>query len=247
MNMANTTQDELYQTFLSVSGQQTTALGDTTTTLADVVAQVGEMLSAIPAPVTPPAQSSSGATSGSGSTLGSVASTVLESGLGLVPLVSGLVSLFSGGSSTPAPLVKYAKPPAASFQAEESQGQVTGVAYDQTGMPRSYAPVTATGSTNGTTEDFGEMGMPLNSAPEAVSASGSTAAPQSYAAADPGGGASSSGNGSGNTGGTAAPQITVNVQAMDARSFLDRSSDIAAAVRDAMLNMNSINDVMNDL
>ena len=47
--------------------------------------------------------------------------------------------------------------------------------------------------------------------------------------------------------GTSAPQITVNVQAMDARSFLDRSSDIAAAVRDAMLNLNSINDVVNDL
>ena len=46
----------------------------------------------------------------------------------------------------------------------------------------------------------------------------------------------------------AAPsQITVNVQAMDARSFLDRSGDIALAVRDAMLNSNSINDVVNDL
>jgi hypothetical protein len=47
--------------------------------------------------------------------------------------------------------------------------------------------------------------------------------------------------------GAAPPQITVNIQAMDARSFLDRSSDIAAAVRDAMLNLNSINDVVNDL
>jgi hypothetical protein len=45
----------------------------------------------------------------------------------------------------------------------------------------------------------------------------------------------------------AAPQITVNVQAMDARSFLDRSTDIAAAVREAMLHMNSINDVINEL
>jgi hypothetical protein len=44
-----------------------------------------------------------------------------------------------------------------------------------------------------------------------------------------------------------APQITVNVQAMDARSFLDRSGDIAAAVREAMLNLNSINDVVNEL
>ena len=43
------------------------------------------------------------------------------------------------------------------------------------------------------------------------------------------------------------PQNTVNVQAMDARSFLDRSGDIALAVRDAMLNLNSINDVVSDL
>jgi hypothetical protein len=44
-----------------------------------------------------------------------------------------------------------------------------------------------------------------------------------------------------------APQVNVTVQAMDARSFLDRSSDIAAAVREAMLNLNSINDVVNEL
>ena len=53
---------------------------------------------------------------------------------------------------------------------------------------------------------------------------------------------SASVNGSG-----AASQITVNVQAMDARSFMDRSSDIALAVRDAMLNLNAINDVVNEL
>jgi len=47
--------------------------------------------------------------------------------------------------------------------------------------------------------------------------------------------------------GAAAPQITVSVQAMDAQSFLDRSSDIAQAVRSAMLSMSSINDVVNEL
>lgn len=41
--------------------------------------------------------------------------------------------------------------------------------------------------------------------------------------------------------------ITVHVQAMDSRSFLDHSADIASAVRQAMLNMHSINDVVNDL
>ena len=46
---------------------------------------------------------------------------------------------------------------------------------------------------------------------------------------------------------SAAPQISVNVQAMDARSFLDHSNEIAQAVRQAMLNLNSLNDVVNDL
>jgi hypothetical protein len=43
------------------------------------------------------------------------------------------------------------------------------------------------------------------------------------------------------------PQININVQAMDSRSFLDYSGDIASAVREAMLNMHSLNDVVNEL
>ncbi len=45
----------------------------------------------------------------------------------------------------------------------------------------------------------------------------------------------------------ASPQVVVQVQAMDSQSFMDRSSDIARAVREAMLNMHSLNDVVNDL
>ncbi len=41
--------------------------------------------------------------------------------------------------------------------------------------------------------------------------------------------------------------ITIQVQAMDSRSFLDHSNEIAQAVREAMLNMHSLNDVVNDL
>jgi hypothetical protein len=41
--------------------------------------------------------------------------------------------------------------------------------------------------------------------------------------------------------------ITVQVNAMDSRSFLDHSEDIARAVREAMLHSHSINDVVNDL
>ncbi len=43
------------------------------------------------------------------------------------------------------------------------------------------------------------------------------------------------------------PQVTVNVSAMDSRSFLDHSAEIAQAVRDAMLYMHPVNDLINEL
>ena len=43
------------------------------------------------------------------------------------------------------------------------------------------------------------------------------------------------------------PQISIQVNAMDSQSFMDHSYEIAQAVRSAMLNMNSINDVVSDL
>ncbi len=46
---------------------------------------------------------------------------------------------------------------------------------------------------------------------------------------------------------TGGQQITVQVQAMDSQSFLDHSDDIAQAVRQAMLNMSSINDTISNL
>ena len=41
--------------------------------------------------------------------------------------------------------------------------------------------------------------------------------------------------------------ITIQVNAMDSRSFLDHSEEIASAVKQAMLNSNSLNDVISDL
>ena len=205
--MASSTQDGLYQTFLAVSGQQTSALGDATAMLANVIAQVDELQNSNPAPWRRPRRRDDGVVERRREHVGSVASTVLESGFGLAPLISGLVSLFSGGdTAAPAPLVKYAMPAAADFQGAESQGQVTGW-------------ITTRRECRGVTRRRGQAR-----------------------------GASGSPNGSaGGAAGGASPQITVNVQAMDARSFMDRSNDIAPAVRDAMLNLNSINDVVNDL
>ncbi|MEO8049695.1 MAG: hypothetical protein ABI833_04700 [Acidobacteriota bacterium] len=44
-----------------------------------------------------------------------------------------------------------------------------------------------------------------------------------------------------------APQITVQVHAMDSQSFLDHSGDIALAVRQAMLQSNVLNDVIREV
>jgi len=44
-----------------------------------------------------------------------------------------------------------------------------------------------------------------------------------------------------------ASQVVVQIQAMDSRSVMDRSDDIARAVREAMLHSHSLNDVVTDL
>jgi hypothetical protein len=49
------------------------------------------------------------------------------------------------------------------------------------------------------------------------------------------------------TAAAAQQQITVQVQAMDSQSFLDRSNDIAAAVRKAMLETSMLNDVIREV
>jgi hypothetical protein len=46
---------------------------------------------------------------------------------------------------------------------------------------------------------------------------------------------------------SATPQIQINVQAMDSRSFADHSDEIARAVREAMLRSHNLNDVISEL
>lgn len=61
-------------------------------------------------------------------------------------------------------------------------------------------------------------------------------------------GADSGQNGLSRTNGaTGQPQVTLHIQAMDTQSILNRSTDIAQAVRQAMLQSHPINDVVADL
>ncbi len=133
-------------------------------------------------------QTNSSSSSGGPSAAGTVLS-LFGTGLGLSPLISGLVRLFGGGGSSSAPpaLTKFALPDSVNVNAGVSsafQGAF-GVDAAQGNLPRAVVQ------------------------------------PQ-----------------------TASPQITVQVQAMDSRSFLDHSNDIALAVRQAMLESNVMNDVV---
>jgi hypothetical protein len=214
--MASTTQDKLYETFVAVSGQQDSNPGgalasgeEIAASLSDTVNQLGELQGGSEAQAASGSSSTSSAstTSSGGSTAESIATTVLESGLGMVPLIVGLLGLFGGGG-TPAPtLEKYAMPERQYFEGADTGSDISGADYDQMGMPRAYS-----------------------AAPDGTGAqTGGTASPDSGSS------------------GAGAAQITVNVQAMDSQSFLDHSNEIAQAVRAAMLNSNSINDVVNNL
>jgi len=154
-------------------------------------------------------------TGGTGSTIESALTTFLEGGLGIVPLVSGLIGLFDEGSSAPPQLEKYQKPSSIDFVSADTPNGLAAADYDQLGMPR-----------------LADTAVPTSTAASSSAASGSST----------GGTASSAGPSA-----TVTPQMTLNIQAMDAQSILDRSSDIAQAVRSAMLNMSSINDVISDL
>lgn len=152
--------------------------------------------------------------SGAGSTAETVATSVLASGFGIVPLIGGLLGLFGGGSPNASPPLRYEKAAPISFMSADMGGGLEAMDYDQTGLPRPY-------------------GSPSDAQPGATGTQGGGTTVQN----GPGTPASSA----------ASPQITVSVQAMDSQSFMDNSAQIAAAVRNAMLNMSSLNDVVNDL
>lgn len=135
------------------------------------------------------AAQSSGSSGSMLGAIGSVASSFL--GGGIVPLISGLIDLFGGGSSdTPPVLTRYSPPASLNFSAANGPGSsLQGVSYDQSGQPRT----------------------------------------------------------AGSNSGGSSQAITIQVQAMDSQSFLDHSQDIASAVRQAMLNMHPLNDVISDM
>ncbi len=108
-------------------------------------------------------------------------------------------------------------------------GKATEPALERFSLPepiRAEAGLSSSGQMYSITRGSGDQ-------PRVVSPISSTAEPQTQAAVNGGSGA--------------VQNITVNISAMDSKSFMDRSDDIARAVREAMLHSHSLNDVVNDL
>jgi hypothetical protein len=221
--MASKTQERLLEEFGGLFNAGTGG-GDSglTQSLAETVNQLGQVsaamagnpgsVAATPAGTdTPGGRATAADGDDGGPSAGSIATTLLEGGFGIVPLITGLMGLFGGGSDAPPALQKYVMPSAISFESADTGSGLSAADFDQTGAPRLYS-----------------------SAADASSDSGGSDGGSAGAAPGAGGGA-------------AGPQITVNVQAMDAQSFMDYSSQIAQAVRGAMLNLSSLNDVVNEL
>jgi hypothetical protein len=188
-------------------GQTTSGSGLSEPSVINMSAEAGGRLNSEPTTVAvePYGSSGSGGSSG-GSSILSLVSSALGGGLGVIPLVSGLMGLFGGGSSEPPPLEKYVQPNQLDFTGADTPGGIEDADYNQYGMPRLYSDATTT----------------------STSQSGSLTT-------------------AGATGSGAGSPINVTIQALDSQSFLDRSNDIAQAVRQAMLSSSSINDVINDL
>ncbi len=177
-------------------------------------------------------------------------SKVLSTALKMVPVAGALLSIFGGDDAkTPEPLVRYALPPALRFEAANSAAGVTSVDYGQEGLPR-----LATRKANAAVETFEaafeEPGATVRQfGDESSLASGDSRSETGYAGRVRNSAASQPAyEERTQTAAAREPaQVTIQVQAMDSRSFLDHSAEIAQAVREAMLNMHALNDVVSDI
>ncbi len=250
--MPNTTEDSLYETFRALAenlGQVPNPITEASQELARSADGVSKAMESarmawdrvVPVSAeTPTSAATAKASTGAGSS-DSASSTVLNAVFGNLPMASTVLSnngSSGDGSSTVETILSTVFK--SGFGLIPLVGGLLGLfggGGSETTMPLvKYAlPPTlefqaAQNEWGLEASDYDQMGMPRMLEESSISAS------------------QERGNGNlASSPGRQTAQITVNVNAMDARSFLDRSNDIAAAVRDAMLNLNSINDVVNDL
>jgi len=163
--------------------------------------------------ITPPAASNTG---NNDSAL-QIATSVLEGGLGIVPLAVDLFNIFGGGSTTQETFTKYAMPDKIDFVGDSSEPGDNGDAdFGQSGSPRDYSD----------TLD----GNPDDTPTAAPTVTQDQPAQPGPPATQP-----------------ATPQTQGPQGATDPQWFTDNAAAIASAVRSQMLNLSSINDLITDL
>jgi hypothetical protein len=84
---------------------------------------------------------------GGGSTAATVIKDIFETGLGVVPLIGGLLGLFGGGGEAPPQPVKYQMPSAISFMSADAGHNLLAADYDQMGFARRTIPVPTASAT----------------------------------------------------------------------------------------------------
>ena len=196
-------------------------------------------------------QAGGSSSGGIGGLMKDAAQKTLGSGLlGILPLISGIASLFGNGKSEPVPLPVYVSPPPIAIDSTIRNASTGAGTEGVSGSLATLPPNPAGGSflSNILQNDWtrGGNGQPTMSEQLMRNAQGA----ESFMPGR-GGRSESPIDGSAPIGSTAqttfSPQVTVNIQAMDSQSFLDRSSDIADAVRQAVLNLHPLNSVLAEL
>ncbi len=153
--------------------------------------------------------------------LGGLSSGLLG-GLGVGQLLSGAIGLLGLGSSS------KTLPPLQRFTLPDPQQLVATIPHAPKLLP---VPSTVrTGSTAIASDSQTRSPLPQSHA------EGSRGSSSGLTGSTPGGQLANSGH-----------QVHVHVSAMDTQSFMDRSSDIAKAVKNAMLQSSSLNDVISEI
>ena len=156
--------------------------------------------------------------------------------LGLGSIVSGLLGLFGGGGSKslPAlPLFALPNPQDVTVYVGGNSSTVYQGSMDQAVVPKSQTPIYS--GKPGTSVSASSPGTPSSSSLENTAARANAPAP-----------AVSANTHAPKSASTVAPSTNSALPPTDVNSqwFMERSNDIAAAVRNAMLNSSSLNDVV---
>ncbi len=174
----------------------------------------------------------SGGKSSTASSVGQAVGRVLRSGLGLAPLLTGLLGLFRrepSGGSAPA-LVSYERPPAIHFEGLINRSGESG---------RTLSLPGSTGASQSSPEWSWARKLVVRDG--AMPERGPVMADGSGPWTPRWGWDKEARR-------VEAPvNVTVEVRALDSRSFLEHSEDIARAVREAMLHSHALNDVVSEL